>query len=126
MQSSDPDAPLTIAQSAGQEAQVLGPMASLGRHDPVQPRPRMAPTRVINGVDVAPDTPLAFLMDLMEAEAPADYSPEQRLYHDRMRLEAAKAALPAVHARLAQVELNGRVAISHEQALEDLERGPAT
>ena len=99
--------------------------AAFGRFDPVQ-QVRTVPrqeVRQVNGVAVESGTPLAYLMDLMESEAPADYSPEQRLYHDRMRLEAAKAALPAVHARLAQVELGGRVTLTHEQALEALERG---
>lgn len=97
--------------------------SGLGKHDPVQRIPDHGQLRSVNGIQVEPGTPLAYLMDLMTKEADADMSPEQRLYHERIRLEAAKAALPAIHPRLAQVELNGRMAVSHEDALDALERG---
>lgn len=37
------------------------------------------------------------------------------------RFEAAKAAAPYVHAKLANVELNANVAFSHEDALDQLD-----
>lgn len=37
------------------------------------------------------------------------------------RFEAAKAAAPYVHAKLANVELNANVAFSHEDALNQLD-----
>lgn len=37
------------------------------------------------------------------------------------RMEAAKAAAPYVHPRLAQVENTGHLTLTHEQALEELE-----
>lgn len=42
------------------------------------------------------------------------------------RFEAAKAAAPYVHAKLANVELNANVAFSHEDALDQLDDGAGT
>jgi hypothetical protein len=129
-----PGSELDAALAAARAVKAQGPrFSSLDRFDPVPPivsgarvtqeGVQVAP-RVIGGIDVEPGTPLAYLLDLMEARPDMDYSPEQRLYHERMRLEAAKAALPAIHPRLAQVELNGKLGLTHEQALEELEKGP--
>jgi len=104
--------------------------AALATHDPVPP-PATPPSagvsaprgraRTLAGREVEADTPLAFLLDLVEDPGRADYSPEQALYHDRMRLEAAKAAAPFVHPRLAQVEHKGSLKLTHEQALAELD-----
>ncbi|WP_152048263.1 hypothetical protein [Aureimonas psammosilenae] len=40
---------------------------------------------------------------------------------DDTRIEAAKAAAPYVHAKLASVEVSGKLTISHEDALAALE-----
>jgi len=56
-------------------------------------------------------TPLDYMMSLLRDEANA---PE-------IRFEAAKAAAPYVHAKLANVELNASVAFSHEDALDQLD-----
>ena len=56
-------------------------------------------------------TPLDYLLSVMrDTEMDTDG-----------RLEAAKAAAPYVHPRLAAVELSGGVSISHEEALGELE-----
>jgi hypothetical protein len=105
-------------------SKAAGGFAGLARFDPSAMRVASKPetgVRRVNGVEVEAGTPLAYLMDLMESAPDADFSPEQRLYHERMRLEAAKAALPAVHARLAQVDLRAKVALTHEEALAALE-----
>lgn len=110
--------------SSGLEDRAKDAFAGLARFDPsVQGVKKLTPgpLRRVNGVEVEPGTPLAYLMDLMEKEPDPDFAPEQRLYHERMRLEAAKAAMPAVHARLAQVDLRARVALTHEEALAALE-----
>lgn len=103
---------------------------ALGAHDPVPPpltgqlvdaEQPPGSLRILAGHKIEPDTPLAYLLDIMEREPDADFSPEQRLYHERMRLEAAKTAAPFLHPRLAQIEHRGKVALSHEQALADLD-----
>lgn len=40
---------------------------------------------------------------------------------EKQRLEAAKAAAPYIHSKMASVELSGSVGISHEEALSNLE-----
>lgn len=55
--------------------------------------------------------PLDYLLSIMRNEAmPLDE-----------RKDAAKAAAPYVHAKLAAVELSGKLGISHEDAIADLE-----
>ena len=103
---------------------------ALGAHDPV-PDPLVGQVmpletvaggiRVLAGHQIEPDTPLAYLLDIMQSPGRSDFSPEQALYHERMRLEAAKTAAPFLHPRLAQVEHRGKVALTHEQALADLD-----
>lgn len=100
----------------------------LGAHDPVPPpvpatvdAHRDTGVRTVGGQIVPDGTPLAYLLDIMEQEPGADWTPEQRLYHERMRLEAAKTAAPFIHPRLAQIEHRGKVALTHEQALADLD-----
>lgn len=41
-----------------------------------------------------------------------------------LRMDAAKAAAPYVHARLAAVEHSGKLAVSHEDALNELDDEP--
>lgn len=56
-------------------------------------------------------TPLDYMLTIMrDEEAPKD-----------VRLDAAKAAAPYVHPKLSSVEMSGGLAISHEDALEQLE-----
>lgn len=78
--------------------------------------------RMVGGIEVQPGTPLAYLLGLMDQQPGEDFSPEQRLYLERMRLEAAKAALPAIHPRLSQVDHRGGLTLTHEQALDELEK----
>ena len=103
---------------------------ALGAHDPVpdplvgqvlsaQDEPRGV--RTVAGHLIEPDTPLDYLLGIMQDPGRSDFSPEQALYHERMRLEAAKTAAPFLHPRLAQIEHRGKVALTHEQALADLD-----
>ena len=59
-------------------------------------------------------TPLDYLLSVMRDEA---------LERDA-RVDAAKAAAPYVHARLAAVEHSGGIAFSHEDALAELDDEP--
>lgn len=53
-------------------------------------------------------TPLNFMLDIMRGEAcPEDASSAQIIAFHALRFEAAKAAAPYVHARLAAVEHTG-------------------
>lgn len=73
-------------------------------------------------------TPLEFMLSVMREE-PEPKKPEEepaeymaRIIHLReVRMDAAKAAAPYCHPKLANIEVSGNVAISHEDALDDLE-----
>lgn len=78
---------------------------------PGVPNKRTAETA--EAIEASGLTPLAYMMSLLRDEANA---PE-------VRFEAAKAAAPYVHAKLANVELNASVAFSHEDALDQLDDG---
>lgn len=65
--------------------------------------------------------PVKYLLDLVEAEPDADLSPEQRLFLESLRLKAALGAAPFVHAKLSQVNHTGRLQVSHEDALAQLD-----
>lgn len=56
-------------------------------------------------------TPLDYLLSVMRDE----------LLDREARVDAAKAAAPYVHAKLAAVELSGGLAFSHEDALAELD-----
>lgn len=60
-------------------------------------------------------TPLDYLLSVMRD----DLLPRED------RVDAAKAAAPYVHAKLANVELKAKVAFSHEDALAQLDDEPA-
>jgi hypothetical protein len=78
-------------------------------------RPKGSPNKatVARQIEVAEsgETPLAFLLRTMRDEQ-AD---------EAKRLDAAKAAAPYVHPRLAAVELSGDMTMHHEDALRELE-----
>lgn len=64
---------------------------------------------VLENVEATGDTPLQFLLKQMRNERnPRD-----------VRMEAAKAAAPYVHAKLANIEMTANVT-THEATLEDL------
>lgn len=52
-------------------------------------------------------TPLEYMLEILRGEAPEGSDPAQKLTFESMRFEAAKAAAPYVHPRLAAVELSG-------------------
>lgn len=93
------------------------------KHDPDLTRAQKA--RVLNGAPIADlgshSDPVNFLLDLMDEEPSPDFSPEQRLFHDSLRLKAAIAAAPFIRPKLAQVEHKGNISLTHEQALSELE-----
>ena len=93
------------------------------KHDPDLTRAQK--DRVLNGPAIAVlgthSDPVDFLLDLMDEEPSPDFSPEQRLFHDSLRLKAAIAAAPFLRPKLAQVEHRGNISLTHEQALSELE-----
>lgn len=58
-------------------------------------------------------TPLAYMLGVLRDDTKGS----------EIRMDAAKAAAPYLHARLAAVELSGRLSINHEDALNELD-GP--
>jgi hypothetical protein len=64
-------------------------------------------------VEATGETPLAFMLRVMRTEASNDIE-DPRLMQSilEMRFEAAKAAAPYVHARLAAVELSGKIGLN--------------
>lgn len=76
---------------------------------PGTPNKRTAETTA--AIEASGLTPLAYMMGLLRNEKNA---PE-------LRFEAAKAAAPYVHAKLANVELNASLTFSHEDALAELD-----
>ena len=52
-------------------------------------------------------TPLEFMLDVMRNEPPAGLEPSDELKATTLRFEAAKAAAPYMHPRLAAVEVTG-------------------
>lgn len=52
-------------------------------------------------------TPLEYMLQIMRTEAKADLEPREWLAAATLRFEAAKAAAPYVHPRLAAVEHSG-------------------
>lgn len=85
-----------------------GPREGAGRK-PGVPNKRTAEKTA--AIEASGLTPLDYMMSLLRDEGNA---PE-------VRFEAAKAAAPYVHAKLANVELNANVAFSHEDALDQLD-----
>lgn len=53
-------------------------------------------------------TPLEFMLNIMRGEAPEGADVAQRIAWESMRFEAAKAAAPYVHPKLANVEHTGK------------------
>lgn len=53
-------------------------------------------------------TPLEFMLDVMRKEIPADAEPAIKVAMIGMRFEAAKAAAPYVHPKLAAIEHTGK------------------
>lgn len=53
-------------------------------------------------------TPLEFMLDVMRKPYPEDADATVKASYDAMRFEAAKAAAPYVHPRLAAVEHTGK------------------
>lgn len=52
-------------------------------------------------------TPLDFMLNVMRKPYPRSATAAQKLAHDAIRFEAAKAAAPYVHAKLSSVEVAG-------------------
>jgi hypothetical protein len=59
-------------------------------------------------VEASGVTPLEFMLSIMRNEPPETQDLRVALDYQAMRFEAAKAAAPYVHARLAAVELTGK------------------
>lgn len=70
----------------------------------------------VAAVEASGLTPLDYMLSILrdEMRAPED------------RLDAAKAAAPYVHAKLASVEMKASIAMSHEEALKELDDGTGT
>lgn len=65
-------------------------------------------------------TPLEFMLNIMRSEPPQEATASEFLAHQDRQFEAAKAAAPYVHAKLANIEMNANVT-NHEAKIEDLE-----
>ena len=66
-------------------------------------------------------TPLEFMLGQMRKPYPDEATPAQKLEHDAMRMQAAVAAAPYVHAKLSAVQVSGGLKLNHESALDELE-----
>lgn len=77
------------------------------------PNKRTAET--VAAIEASGLTPLDFLLSVMRDTGLSQAE----------RVDAAKAAAPYVHAKLANVELKASVALSHEDALNQLDDQPA-
>jgi hypothetical protein len=53
-------------------------------------------------------TPLDYLLGIVRQKAPRDADMKLVLAHEMLRLDAAKAAAPYVHPKLASIELSGK------------------
>lgn len=53
-------------------------------------------------------TPLEFMLNVMRQEPPANLEPADELKATALRFEAAKAAAPYIHPRLAAIEHTGK------------------
>lgn len=56
-------------------------------------------------------TPLDFMLNIMRTEPPETEDARVRLDYQAMRFEAAKAAAPYVHAKLAAIEHSGEMSL---------------
>ncbi len=66
-------------------------------------------------------SPVEFMLQILREPPPDGLTPQERLFWETRRLEAAKAAAPYVHPKLAQVEVHAHAEISHEDALDALD-----
>lgn len=75
---------------------------------------------ILIAVEASGITPLEFMLNIMrKGELPVDTDPAIQIAHNNMRFEAAKAAAPYVHAKLASIEVNASIT-THEAGLDDL------
>lgn len=73
--------------------------------------PNKKTAATVAAVEAGGITPLDYLLAVMrDADKPAD-----------IRTDAAKAAAPYVHPKLAAIEHSGGIALAHETALDELE-----
>jgi hypothetical protein len=71
--------------------------------------PNKKTAAVQRAVEESGITPLAFMLQIMRQDHPPEGAePAQVIAFNNMRFEAAKAAAPYVHARLAAVEMTGK------------------
>jgi hypothetical protein len=63
-------------------------------------------------------TPLEYMLEVMRAEIPDDIGPADKALLMARKLDAAKAAAPYVHARLASVEVDHSGLIQHRHSNE--------
>lgn len=73
--------------------------------------PNKRTQEVQSAVEASGITPLEFMLDVMRSEAPDTEDPMVRMSHTAMRMDAAKAAAPYVHAKLASIEHSGGVVV---------------
>lgn len=65
-------------------------------------------------------TPLEYMLALLRRDIPDDLDIEAKASMEALKFEAAKAAAPYIHPRLAAIEMSGSLTLSHEQLLDDL------
>lgn len=66
--------------------------------------PNKKTAALIKAVEDSGITPLDFMLNIMRGECPANADPAAQIAFAGMRFEAAKAAAPYVHPKLANVE----------------------
>lgn len=69
--------------------------------------PNKKTAEFVKAVEDAGITPLEYMLNVMRQEPSPDLEPKDRLQAEAMRFEAAKAAAPYIHPRLAAIEHTG-------------------
>lgn len=81
---------------------------------------------LIKAVEVSGITPLEYLLHVMRAPIPEDASALVQVALINQRFEAAKAAAPYVHPRLAAVQVSGEIEHQHVARMPAVEEGADT
>jgi hypothetical protein len=80
--------------------------------------PNKRTAEVQKAVEASGVTPLEFMLNLMRRET-AHEDPKVEIAREALAFEAAKAAAPYVHARLASVELKGSMKVTKTDLSDD-------
>ena len=70
--------------------------------------PNRKTAETVKAIEESGLTPLQFMLDIMRGSPPEGAEPAEQIAYTTLRFEAAKAAAPYVHPRLASTELTGK------------------